>query len=350
MFSSIGLDKENNCTNRAACDCVKKAIWDAWGSTFRNDYLSWERLCENCTSAEWKDPKTAVCRRKALLAVLASTEVSVVEMDLTKSISDKTVSQQIQLRLKNGDIDSDPGRIIHWNATLGSGSSWLSLSRPNGSVHSAESVADLVAKADGAGLGDTATTGPLKTTLTFHSSAVLMNRSDFINGTDQQTITVRLSIFAKPYVNETLVTITRSSGDPVGPVEPIEAGDKLTVSIKAVDFEGMPISRPDLQLRLELWGSLNKNHSIPLQLKADGTSVYTANISETWVREQETVQSDAYGLCSFALWQLPCSPALSRGGPRRVSDPSACRGPRSSGWWSPVACRAPLSMSCIRGR
>jgi hypothetical protein len=156
----------------------------------------------------------------------------------------------------------------------------------------------MIAKADGAGLGDTATTGPYNTTLTFHSSAVLMTPSDFINGTNQQTISVRLSIVAVPYVNETQVTITRSrsSGAPVGPAEPIEAGEKLTVSVKAVDFEGLPISRPDLQLRLEIRGNLNKNHSIPLQLMADGTSVYTASISETWVREQETVQSDAFGL------------------------------------------------------
>jgi hypothetical protein len=64
----------------------------------------------------------------------------------------------------------------------------------------------------------------------------------------------------------------------------------------------LPISRPDLQLRLEIRGNLNKNHSIPLQLKADGTSVYTANISETWVREQETVQSAA-----SCLFRSPCS-------------------------------------------
>jgi hypothetical protein len=352
MFNSIGLDTDKNCTSRAACDCVKKAVYDAWGSTFRNAYPSWGTLClsENCTLTDWKDPQTAVCRRKALLAVLASTEVSVVEMALVKSKEVRSVSQSIELRLKDGDIASDPDRIIHWTVLAGSAARWLSLAPVSGSLYSSESVAAVEAAAVGAGLGDTAMTGPVSTTFVFNSSARVMKRSDFVNGTDQQTITVRLSIFAKPYVNETLVTITRSSGDPVGPVEPIEAGDKLTVSIKAVDFEGMPISRPDLQLRLELWGSLNKNHSIPLQLKADGTSVYTANISETWVREQETVQSDAYGLCSFALWQLPCSPALSRGGPRRVSDPSACRGPRSSGWWSPVACRAPLSMSCIRGR
>jgi hypothetical protein len=235
------------------------------------------------------------------MAILASREVAVLKFALIKSKLDKTVSRPIELRLKNGGIDSDENHIIHWNATLGSGSSWLSLSRLNGSVHSAKSVADMVAKADGAGLGDTATTGPHNTTLTFHSSAVLMTPGDFVNGTNQQTIIVRLSIIAKPYVDATHVTISRSSGTPVGLAEPIEAGEKLTVSVKAVDSEGLPISRPDLQLRLEIRGNLNKNHSIPLQLMADGTSLYTANISESWMREQETVQSDAFG-----LFRSPC--------------------------------------------
>jgi hypothetical protein len=336
--------------------CIKSKVYSAWGATLQIKYPTWGSVvCRDVCDAdsEWKDPLTGNCRRKAQMAILALSEVAVLEITLVKSKSDNTVSQQIELRLKNGDIDSDPGRIIHWNATLGSGSSWLSLSRLNGSVHSAESVADIIAKADGAGLGDTATTGPYNTTLTFQSRAVLMTPGDFINGTNQQMITVRMSIFATPYLNETHVTIARSSDTPVGPAEPIEAGEKLTVSVKAVDFEGMPISRPELQLRLEIRGNLNKNHSIPLQLKADGSNVYSATIAETWVREQETIQSEAYaayGLFSFALWQLACSAAVHHDSPRRVTDPSACRGPRSSGWRSPVACRALLSMpSCMRG-
>ena len=101
MFNSIGLDTDKNCTSRAACDCVKKAVYDAWGSTFRNAYPSWGALClsENCALTEWKDPQTGNCRRKALLAVLASTEVSVVNMALIKSEEVRTVSQTIELRL-----------------------------------------------------------------------------------------------------------------------------------------------------------------------------------------------------------------------------------------------------------
>jgi hypothetical protein len=265
---------------------------------------AWRPICEGNNGTcnpeiQWKD--AGRCRRKALLAVLASAEVTVLEMDLIKSEPLSSVSQSIELRLKDGDIAADPDRIINWTVVAGSAAPWLSLGPLNGLLHSSESVAAVKAAAVGAGFGDTATTGPFNTTLTFSSTARLMKRSDFVNGTDQQTITVRLSIFAKPYVNETHVRITRSSDTSVGRAEPIEAGEKLMVSVKAVDFEGLPISRPDLQLRLEIRGNLNKNQSIPLQLKADGTNVYTANISETWVREPETIQSAAFG-----LFRLPC--------------------------------------------
>ena len=62
-----------------------------------------------------------------------------------------------------------------------------------------------------------------------------------------------------------------------------------------------------------------------VQLKADGTSVYTANISETWVREQETVLSAA-----SCLFRSPCaSPPVERGpSPRRPAPPRHLRGTR----------------------
>jgi hypothetical protein len=227
-------------------ECSLWKIYTAWGVPMERVYKrlaesAWRPVCESTNGTcdpdiEWKDPQTEVCRRKALLAVLASTEVSVVEMALIKSKYVRSVSQSIELRLKDGDIEDDPDRIINWTIVAGSAAPWLSLAPVSGSLSSSESVAAVKAVADGARLGDTATTGPFDTTLTFKSSARLMKRSDFVNGTDQQTITVRLSIVAKPYVNETHVTITRSSDTPVGPAEPIEAGEKFTVSVEAVDF------------------------------------------------------------------------------------------------------------------
>jgi hypothetical protein len=309
--------------------CTKLRIYDAWGEPMVRAYAyetdasgSWTLVCKSTNSPcnpnlQWVDPKTAVCRRKALMAVLASSEIKVIEMTLFKSDASWTVSQSIELRLKDGEIAADPDRIINWNATAGNGAHWLLLSRLNGSLHSAMSVATIEATVVGTGLGDTATTGPLDTSVTFQSGATLMNRSDFLNGTDVQTISVRLSIVATPFVNATHVTITRSSDTsdtPVDLLEPIEAGEKLTVSVKAFDFEGMPITRADLQLFLDFRGKLNKNHSTPLQLKGGGTNVYTATIVETWIRDQETVQSDvfAFFLCAQTLQHLAAARAAFR--------------------------------------
>ncbi len=307
VSSTIGCVAAGAFTETGLDDCILRKIYDAWGEPMKRVYQKtaafWRSACQNTNNGtcnpdvQWKDPQTAVCRRKALLAVLALTEVTVLEMAFLKSKEVRSVSQSIQLRLKDGDIAADPDRIIHWTVVDGSAAPWLSFAPVDGSLYSSEPVAAVFATAVGAGLGDTAMTGPFNANITFKSSARLMSPSDFVNGTDQLAITVRLSVFAKPYVNETHVyVITRSSETPVAPAEPIEAGEKLTVSVKAFDFEGLPISRPDLQLRLEIWGNLNKNRSIPLQLKADGTNVYMASISETWVREQETVQCDACGL------------------------------------------------------
>jgi hypothetical protein len=287
--SPIGLDT-----------CTKLEVYNAWGATMQKAYsdasAGWKASCSrrNCTVDEWQDrgETLAVCRQKAQMTVLASSEIAVLEMTLYKSASVRAVSQSIELRLKSGDVLDDADHRIHWTAAVGSASSWLSLSSLNGSLHSSASAAEVRATASGAGLGDTATTGAMTMGIAFHCSAALMSNSDFVNGTGVRTITVRLNVFAVPYVNETHVTITRSSDRRVGPGGPVDAGDQLTVTVKAFDAEGLPIARPDLPLRLDIWGNLNKNHSTPLTQAGNFTNTYKATIPELWVREPETVRSD----------------------------------------------------------
>jgi hypothetical protein len=278
--------------------CTKLEVYEAWGATMQAVYsdvsAAWKDNCRNCTAEEWQDRNAtpAVCRRKAQMTVLASSELAVLEMTLYKSASVRAVSQSIELRLKSGDVLDDADHRIHWTAAVGSAASWLSLSSVSGSVHSSASAAEVRVAADGTGLSDTATTGALTTNITFNSSAALMGKGDFVNGTDVRTITVRLSVFAVPYVSETHVTITSSSDRPVRPGEPVDAGDQLTVTVTACDAEGLPIARPDLPLRLDIWGNLNKNRSTPLTQAGNVTNTYKATIPELWVREPETVQSD----------------------------------------------------------
>jgi hypothetical protein len=121
-----------------------------------------------------------------------------------------------------------------------------------------------------------------------------MASSDFVDGTNVRTIEVRLTIKAVPYVTDSHVVVTSSaSGRIVQPGEPVEAGDRLTVAVKAVDADGLPISRRDLQLAVEVRGKVNRGRlSAPLEPNTAGTNVYTATIPENWIKEPENVESD----------------------------------------------------------
>jgi hypothetical protein len=256
------------------------------------------------------------------MTVQASSEL--VEMTLYKSESVRTVSRSIEFRLQTGDIPMH--NPISW--TAGAAADWLSLDLSSGSVHSSASFSAVRATAHGSGCGDTATTGPIISSITFHSRMTLTTSDAFANGTELLTIAVRLNIFAVPYVSEAHVTIVSSSGHTVRPGEPVDAGDQLTVTVKAVDAEGLPIARADLPLRLDILGSLNKHHSTPLAQTSNGTNTYKATIPELWVREPETVQSEVFaaslpmavvGCC--ALYLVP-SPAQFRGVPWSPTPPT----------------------------
>ena len=141
-----------------------------------------------------------------------------------------------------------------------------------------------------------------------------MTSSDFADETDVRTIEVRLTITAVPYVSDSHVVITSSaSGRIVQPGEPVEAGDRLTVAVKAVDADGLPISRRDLPLSIEVKGKLNGVHSVPLELNSTGSNVYTATIPENWIKEPETVESDVLpsSVTVTTRFRLACPAASS---------------------------------------
>jgi hypothetical protein len=162
-------------------------------------------------------------------------------------------------------------------------------------VSSGQPVAGITVIADGAGLNGTAQSDPLVASIIVHSKAnSTASNSVFVKGAEVQTITVHLTIKAVPYINASDVTLTSfSSGRNVRPGEPIAAGDRLTVAVKAFDADRLPISRTDLQLKLTLTGTLNGNHTALLELDSlsPGNNVYTATIPETWLQAPEAVQS-----------------------------------------------------------
>ena len=69
--------------------CIKSKVYSAWGSIFQSKYHDWGSVvCRDCDAdSEWKDPGTGNCRRKAQMAILASSEVAVLEFTLVKSKS-----------------------------------------------------------------------------------------------------------------------------------------------------------------------------------------------------------------------------------------------------------------------
>jgi hypothetical protein len=301
-------------------------VYAAWGATLRSAYPTYESLCRECTADEWRDPVTGGCRQRAEIAVRASS-ISL-KMTLVKTRSNKTVEAEVEVRLKSGNVDE-----IQCSARPSTGSGWLSLGVPSGSVSSARPVATLTVVANGTGLSDTAAAGPIRSSIEISCEAnMTLGDLVFVGGNRLQAINVDLFIAALPYIDESHVAITSSSsGRAVKPGEPVDAGDRLVVSLKAFDADRLPISRKDLQLTVEVKGKLNGVQRAPLEPDITGTNVYTATIPENWIKTPETVESDVPP-------SQPLDVTLHAVHSPTGLDCLACCDPRSNGWSSHRAC------------
>ena len=274
------------------------AVYAAWGATLRSAYPTYESLCRECTADEWRDPATGGCRQRAEMAVRASS--GSLKMTLVKTRSVTTVKAEVEMRLKSGNVDE-----IQCTALPSTISGWLSMGSSSGNVSSARPVATMTVIANGTGLGDTAASGPIKSNITVEAN-VTLDDLIFLNGTRLQMIDVELTIIALPYIDESHVTITSSSsGRAVKLGEPVDAGDRLVVSVKAFDADRLPISRKDLQLTVQVKGNLNGVQRAPLEPDTTGINVYTAAIPENWIKMPETVESD-----DLPSQPLDCAPLL----------------------------------------
>jgi hypothetical protein len=247
-----------------------------------------------CDASEWQDQTTRKCRLKAAIVVQATT--TTLAMTLIKTMSVNSSVTQLQVRLKSGDVDA-----IQWSASLSLSDtlperallgSWLRLGSPTGVVSTgvvstARPVDTIAVFANAAGLNDTYTTGPLTSTITVRGTSA--SGPVFVEGGDTQTIAVQLTIRALPYISDSHVLITDSAARVVRPGGSVSAGDRLTVSVTAVDADGLPICRPDIQLAVAFRGKLNGDHRATLE--SDGSpNVYTASISELWLRDPEEIE------------------------------------------------------------
>jgi hypothetical protein len=171
----------------------------------------------------------------------------------------------IEVRLARGDVD--PSEPIIWAARSSAG--WLRLGNINGTVNSNAPVAVVGVVVNAAGLNDTFTTGPLNATIELTSSMPAANSSSsvFERGSSALEMVAELTIVAEVELVPSDVSVQTLDGGrlSIGAAaaterrseifvitDEVAVGSKLIVSVKAFDYERLPISRPGLQIGMNL--------------------------------------------------------------------------------------------------
>ncbi len=217
-----------------------------------------------CDVAEgfWLDASSK-CKKKALIAVKAASDGLLVK--LHKSRSAPTSSLTIEVRLVKGDIDSS--QPIVWAARGSAG--WLRLGNTTGTVYSNAPVAAVGVVVDATGLNDTFTTGPLNATieLTSYMPAANSSSSVFERGSSVLEMVAELTIVAEVELVPLDVSVqtpdggrlsigaaaaTEGRSEIFAITDEVAAGSKLIVTVKAFDYERLPVSRPDVQIGMNL--------------------------------------------------------------------------------------------------
>ena len=216
-----------------------------------------------CAVAEgyWQDAKKQ-CKKKALMAVKAARDGLLVK--LLKSRSAPTSSWTIEVRLVRGDIDSS--EPIVWAARTSAG--WLRLVNTIGTVYSNAPVAAVGVVVDATGLIDTFTTGPLNATIVLtssvpsadSSSAVFELKSSVLEMVAELTIVAEVELIPSDVLVQTFdggrLSTTGAAAATDSKIfavtDEVAAGSKLIVTVKAFDYERLPISRPGVQIGMNL--------------------------------------------------------------------------------------------------
>ena len=192
------------------------------------------------------DELTQQCKRRPLMAVTASTKLS---LTVKKKRSSTILNTTAEIRLVSGDIS---GSLL-WTARSSAG--WLRLVDPSGSVNSSNPVATLHLVADASEISDTGLSGPLSAVIeveTKFGSASNGETSLFLNGSSLVSLLVELVIEAEAELLPSDVAIRTSRDIALPPGGAIISGDALTVSVQAYDFQRLRITQPRLPVTLSL--------------------------------------------------------------------------------------------------
>jgi hypothetical protein len=214
------------------------------------------------TEGFWLD-SSSKCKKKALMAAMVASDKLLVK--LLKSRSAPTSESTIEVRLARGDVDST--EPIVWVARSSAG--WLRLCNTTGSVYSNAPVAAVGVFVDATGLHDTFTTGPLNATIEITSSMPAANSSSsvFERGSRVLEMVAELTIVAEVELVPSDVSVQTLDGGrlSIGAAaategrseifvitDEVAVGSTLIVTVKAFDYERLPISRPGVQIGMNL--------------------------------------------------------------------------------------------------
>jgi hypothetical protein len=241
------------------------------------------RQLEACDTANgfWEDSgaKDGLlrCRKRPLMAVqVASDRLAITH---AKQPSNRMSNRTVEIRLLSGDVDASS--IVEWVAS--SSSDWLRLGQSSGTVSSQNPVARVVVIADASGRNDTLASAPLRSQILVRSS--IRGRSDiFENNTGGSTsnlaMTIELTVEATVVLTKADLQIQTRNGHELFDGSEVVAGDKLTVTARAFDYERLEIARAGMSILLSL-DSQERVRTFELQYLRK--NLYRGEVPSSWI-------------------------------------------------------------------
>jgi hypothetical protein len=242
---------------------------------------------------EWEDPKTGSCKRKPEIEVRFAS--STLEVTLTKLCGNATLQNAtVELRLKRGDVDADVDGRITWAASVATGTPWLLIGNPTGTVDSEQPTAQVRLIIDTASLHDTAELGALTAAVQFNSSSKAIEPSNFVRQSSSLQLDVHVVVLAVAYLTLSDVVLKDSGGSVLSTAAAqVTAGDVLTITVSAVDCHRHPIPRAGQRLSASLSlvnglignviGTPRANKTQTVLLSHQQRHVYTAELPGHWI-------------------------------------------------------------------
>jgi hypothetical protein len=239
------------------------------------------RRCDE-TGDFWFDVATNQCKQRPAMALRASTcaALSLTVKKQARAPASTQAAPFVEIRLSGV---ADAGSAVEWIAV--SSEKWLRLGQSQGRLDAQSTYFRLPVGVTPRDLQDTGNV-PLQANISVRSTMWLgsgRNRTlRFANGTDNMTLTVHVSIQASVHLTdpEALEIVRVGLGQRVRFGDELPLNEGLMVRIHAVDFEGLKISRPDLDVAINLTQPNGLVKLVQLQYVSD--DLYLGEVPSSW--------------------------------------------------------------------